>query len=78
MIDLLIGIAGMLFILIAFLLDDFYKSWQQDTIRYNAVNVLGSGLLIYYSYTLISWPFMILNAVWFLTAGYKLIMISRK
>ena len=78
MIDLLIGISGMLFILIAFLLDEFYNSWQQDTIRYNAVNVVGSGLLIYYSLTLYSWPFMILNTVWFLTAGYKLVVISRK
>ena len=78
MIDILIGILGMLFILIGFILDEFYKNWQQDTIRYNLVNVLGAGLLIYYAFTLDSWPFMILNGVWFLIAGFKLIKISMK
>ena len=78
MIDILIGILGMLFILIGFILDEFYKNWQQDTIRYNLVKVLGAGLLIYYAFTLDSWPFMILNGVWFLIAGFKLIKISMK
>ena len=74
--NLAIGILGMVGILIAFIMDEFYKKWNQETIRYNLTNLIGAGLLIYYAYSLTSWPFMILNAVWFIVAGYKLIKIS--
>ncbi len=74
--NLLVGIVGMFCILIAFIMDEFYKKWNQETIRYNLTNLIGAGLLIYYAYTLVSWPFMFLNAVWFIVAGYKLIKVS--
>jgi hypothetical protein len=65
-------------ILVAFVLDEFYKKWGINTVKYNLVNLLGSGLLIYYAYTLTSYPFLILNAVWFLVAGYKLVLVRDK
>ena len=76
-ISLLIGIFGMLCILIAFYFNEFHKSWNRETVRYNILNIVGSGMLVYYAYTLISLPFMILNGVWFLVAVYKLWLIKK-
>jgi len=78
MINLIIGITGMSFILLGFILDEFFKKWNQDTVQYNVLNIIGSLLLIYYAYTLNSWPFLILNVVWFIVAGYKLVRILKK
>ena len=78
MIEIIIGIVGMIFILLAFVLDEFYKKWNQNTVQYNLFNILGAGLLIYYAYTLASIPFMILNGVWFITAFIKLGKIMRQ
>lgn len=78
MIATIMGIVGMSLILIAFVLDEFLKKWGINTVKYNLVNMFGSGLLGYYAYTLNSWPFMILNGVWFLVAGYKLILVRNK
>ncbi len=76
--DLAAGIAGMALVLLAFVMEEFYASWNHDTVRYNFVNILGSGLLVYYAFTLSSILFMILNGVWFLAALYKLTMIGFK
>ena len=76
--NLLIGIFGMLCILVAFILDEFSKKYNQDTVFYNTLNIVGSGLLTFYAYTLSSIPFMILNVVWFIAALYKLVGILRK
>jgi hypothetical protein len=78
MINLIIGIIGMILILMAFILDEFVDKFNQNTLQYNLTNILGSGLLTYYAYTLNSVPFIILNIAWFLAAGYKLIRIVRK
>ena len=78
MIPAIIGFLGMSSILMAFVLDEFYKKWNQNTTHYNLLNLLGSGLLIYYAYTLSSIPFMILNGAWFITAGIKLWKIWNK
>tara|TARA_Y100000034_G_scaffold126283_1_gene177284 strand:- start:168 stop:404 length:237 start_codon:yes stop_codon:yes gene_type:complete len=78
MIDLIIGVVGMLFILIGFVLEEFWNKFNQDTIAYNLLNILGAGLLIYYAYSLRSWPFGILNGVWVLAALVKLIKILKK
>lgn len=72
------GIVGVACILIAFLLDEFYKKVNAETVPYNLINILGSGLLVYYAYTLQSWPFVALNAVWLVAAVVKLVKISRK
>jgi len=74
--SLVAGIIGVVCILVAFLLDEFSKI-NTKTVSYNLLNILGSGLLIYYAYTLQSWPFVALNAVWFIAAVVKLIKIGR-
>ena len=71
------GMIGVLCILIAFLLDEFYKKINAETVPYNLLNILGSGLLIYYAYTLESWPFVVLNGVWMIAAVVKLVKISK-
>lgn len=72
------GITGMLCILIAFVLDEFFNKWSRDTLKYNIVNIIGSALLIYYAFTLGSWPFIILNSVWMVVAAIKLAKIIKK
>ena len=78
MIDLIIGIVGMTFILIAFILDEFVRKFNQNTIPYNLLNIVGSLLLTYYAFLLDSWPFMVLNIVWLVVASFKLTRIIRK
>jgi hypothetical protein len=75
-ITFIIGIIGMSFILLAFILDEFVKKFNQDTIQYNLLNILGSSLLAYYAFVNEVWPFLILNLLWFLVAGYKLILLK--
>ncbi|MEK6969635.1 MAG: hypothetical protein AABW48_04360 [Nanoarchaeota archaeon] len=77
-INVIIGLVGMVFILLAFILDEFYKKWSQNTIKYNLINIIGSGLLVYYAVTLGSWPFILLNGVWLIVATVKLVKIVRK
>ncbi|MBI4152790.1 hypothetical protein HY495_03705 [Candidatus Woesearchaeota archaeon] len=76
--SLYFGIVGMLFILAAFILDEFFKTWRQNSIKYNLLNIIGSGLLAYYAFTISSWPFIILNVAWFIAAGYKLVVLLKK
>lgn len=73
--NLIIGIVGMFLILISFILDEFTKRFKPRTIQYNLLNMFGSGLLAYYAIMLKGWPFLILNLVWFVVAGIKLIKI---
>jgi hypothetical protein len=77
MINLMIGIVGMSFILVAFILDEFIKKFNQNTIQYNVLNIIGAGLLTYYAFSLNSIPFMILNVVWLVVAAFKLTRILR-
>ena len=78
MIELIVGIIGMVFILVSFVLDEFWKKFNQDTIIYNLLNIIGSGMLIYYALTLKGWPFFILNSVWLIAAGIKMVKILEK
>lgn len=71
--SLIVGVIGVIFILAAFMLNAFYKKINAETYTYNLLNIIGSGLMIYYAYILQSWPFLILNAVWLLAALVKLI-----
>ena len=72
-----VGMAGMLCILTAFVLDEFSK-WNQETVQYNLLNILGGLLLVWYALTLNSWPFIILNGVWVAAAGVKCGKILQK
>lgn len=76
--SLLVGILGMLCMLIAFVLDEFVKKFNQNTVAYNMLNLLGAGLLVYYGLTLRGWPFVILNAIWCAVAGIKLVEIVKR
>ena len=76
--NFIIGIIGMAFILIAFVLDEFVQKWNQNTLQYNILNIMGSFLLAYYAYTLPSIPFIILNAVWLAAAVVKLVRVLEK
>lgn len=63
-----IGVLGATIILVFFLLNQV-KKIDQDNLIYDLGNLIGSSLLLYYSYLLGSMPFMILNLVW---AGFSL------
>ncbi|MBI2581589.1 hypothetical protein HYV87_00485 [Candidatus Woesearchaeota archaeon] len=75
--SLVAGIIGVVCILVAFILDEFYKKLNSETIPYNLLNILGAGLLMYYAYTLQSWPFVVLNAVWVIAAFVKTVKILK-
>ncbi|MBI2666074.1 hypothetical protein HYX13_00520 [Candidatus Woesearchaeota archaeon] len=75
---LIIGIFGMLCILTAFVLDEFVRRFNRDTVSYNALNFIGAGLLAYYGFTLRGWPFVGLNIVWCVVAGVKICGILSK
>ena len=78
MIDIIIGIIGMLFILVSFVLDEFWGKFNQNTKIYNIFNIVGAGMLIYYAFSLDGWPFVILNTVWVVAAAIKLVKILKK
>ncbi|MCK5452437.1 MAG: hypothetical protein KAI51_03295 [Candidatus Aenigmarchaeota archaeon] len=71
---LIIGIPGMAFILIAFILDDFHIL-SVDSIKSIILNITGSAFLAVYAYTISSIPFLILNSVWLVFAVYKMCRI---
>ncbi len=68
MINTYLGILGMSVILFAFL-SNKTGHWQTKSFKYDLANLIGSSLLVYYGYTLQSYPFLILNAFW---AGFSL------
>ncbi len=76
--ETIIGIIGMVFILAAFILIEVSGYLTRDSKWYNIMNILGSVFLIFYAYALSSWPFLILNAVWAMTALWKLYTILIK
>lgn len=77
--SIIIGIGGMILILAAFIWDEFVPTFNQETWKYNLLNILGSGLLAYYAYTIQGWPFLVLNVVWMIAAGIKSVeILTRK
>ena len=78
MMQIALGILGMFLIVVAFVLDEFYKKFNQNTVQYNVLNILGSALLIYYAWWLQALPFIILNGVWCIAALMKLVKIYNK
>lgn len=73
--SIIIGIGGMIFILTAFILDEFIPAFNQNTWKYNLLNIIGSGLLAYYAFSIRGWPFLILNVVWLIVAVIKSVEI---
>lgn len=70
--ELLIGTAGTIFILIAFVFNQTHR-WRDDDIIYDLFNLIGGLLLITYSFLLKTYPFLVLNAVWSLVSLMDLI-----
>ena len=70
------GIIGAAIILLAFLLNQVGK-WSSETLSYDIANAIGAGFLIYYAYTLESWPFVALNTVWFLMSAIDVVRALR-
>lgn len=62
-----LGIAGMALVLFAFLLNQM-SVWQNNNLKYDLSNLIGSGLMVYYAFTIKSFPFLILNLVWALVS----------
>ena len=59
----IMGALGATLILIAFILNQLNK-WKKTDLSYDIVNLVGSVLLIIFSYMINAWPFIILNSVW--------------
>lgn len=78
MLTLILGIVGMVCILVAFVLEEFWKRFNPDTLYFNLLNIFGSVLLMYYALSLRGWPFLILNTVWFVAALVKFIELVEK
>jgi len=74
--DLIIGVFGMTLILAAFI-GDLFKKITEDFAVYNIMNIVGALALVYYAYTLNSLPFLVLEFVWAVFAGYKLLLIYK-
>ncbi len=72
---LLIGIAGMLMILIGFLLINMHKL-TADSTWYDVLNFAGSGLLVISALATRAWPFVILNAVFALYSLRDLLVVD--
>lgn len=75
-VNVLIGTAGMLLLLIAFIRDQFIKDYE-NTATYNLLNTGGGLFLMYYAYALNSVPFLILETIWTLFAVYKLTVLAK-
>lgn len=60
-----IGSAGVGLLLLAFLLNAFNQI-STESRSYLLLNVLGAGIACYASYLIAFWPFVVLEAVWFL------------
>jgi hypothetical protein len=62
-----LGIVGALIILACFVANELNKL-DRHSLGYDTGNIVGSLLLVTYSYLIGSWPFLILNIVWALVA----------
>jgi len=38
--------------------------WKNDSLAYDVINLVGSGLLVAYGVLIGAWPFVILNSIW--------------
>jgi hypothetical protein len=75
--NLLTGIAGMLILLIAFILNLLMKL-TEDSLTYCLLNVIGGALLATYAYNIRSFPFFVLEIIWAISALYKIVLIYNK
>jgi hypothetical protein len=69
---LYIGVLGLIFLLVGLFLN-LFKLVRENSKLYLLLNIFGGIFLFYYSYSLRSIPFMILQAVWTILPFYKLV-----
>jgi len=69
---LIFGVTGLLLLLAGLFLNLFIKIKESSTL-YLLLNIFGGLSLFYYSYSLRSVPFMILQATWTVLPLYKLL-----
>jgi hypothetical protein len=75
---LILGTLGMVCILFSFIMDEFKTKYNQDSVINQIINIVGAGLLVYYSITLRGWPFLFLNVIWVGVAVIKLNTLLKK
>lgn len=73
----IIGIIGAGLILTAFTLAQL-KKWSDEWLRYDLVNLIGSGLLMWYGLMINGYPFVVLNGIWFLVSLRDVIIDLKK
>jgi len=71
---LITGVLGLL-LLLAGLFSNLFKLLNGESKIYLLLNIFGGLFLFYYSYSLKSIPFMILQAIWTILPLYKFIKI---
>jgi uncharacterized protein with PQ loop repeat len=69
----IIGSTGALFILIAFVMAQIHR-WKDTDLIYDVFNLIGSFLLVVYAILLMSYPFIVLNLVWFTVSARDVIL----
>jgi len=72
MINVIMGFVGLTLMMVAFILN-ILKKLATESIIYNLLNLAGAIALAYYSYSLSSMPFLILQIMWGIFALYNLI-----
>jgi len=75
--ETIVGVVGATCILVAFILNQMGK-WSKDSFSYDLVNTIGSLILIIYAYLLLSYPFLVLNSVWFFISAKDLVLQKQK
>jgi hypothetical protein len=64
---LVIGVLGAGLLLAAFIANEF--DWlEEKTYLFQGMNFAGGALLVWYSYLIVSWPFVALESVWALAS----------
>ncbi|HNW96593.1 MAG TPA: hypothetical protein PLQ44_00405 [Candidatus Paceibacterota bacterium] len=67
MITLIIGFVGASLVLIAFIFNE-NKKWGDGDFKYDLANCIGGLFLVIYGVLSKTWPFVVLNTVWFLVS----------
>ena len=70
--EIVLGVAGLLLILGAFVMEEFERHTRHQSLAYNTINLCGALFLTVYAVSLRTWPFVVLNVVWMLIATAKI------
>lgn len=71
-----LGSIGAGSLLVAFILLNARKI-QSNSYTYETLNLAGAVILIVYSYLISSYPFLVLNIVWFLEGIYGVLKVTK-